>query len=136
MGLKKNAIPPNDTDTRFYASTMQATLSFGNSLVKRSPLKSKGNILTGAYNQLAVQNRMEAAADHRIGRASYEQTMHPTRVWCMMICECCSMTRPPTKNRERMMKVEAAADNGSDVQDSTKESAHDSSDGIDSYLFH
>ena len=69
MGWKENAIPPGDTKPRFYASTTQAKLSFGNSPVKRSPQKpkatSKGNIRKAAYNPLAVQNQRKAAADRQ-----------------------------------------------------------------------
>ena len=54
----------------------------------------------------------------------------------MAIYECGGMTRPSLKDRARTMKMTAAANYGSDVQDHTEESiAQDSGDGIDSYRF-
>jgi hypothetical protein len=53
----------------------------------------------------------------------------------MGICECGDMTRPPTMDHTRTMKVEVAACSCSDIQDSTKESTEqDSSDDFDFYL--
>ncbi len=101
-----------------HKSFMQAKLSFGNSIVKRSPfthkMSSKGNIHKAVNTQLVIWNQQTADKDRH---DKLSAAMHHTRVWCIEICKCCGMTRPPAKDCACMMKVEAAAYNGSDAQD-------------------